>query len=100
MNMIEKITVTGIIGGSLLIGALMCSGKAHAGGTVLCFNSGSTIACSVRLGTNNFGQNLNWPKVSPEQREAWRARCKPAEHTDQYGVTRMQYAVKGCEYGP
>lgn len=34
-----------------------------------------------------------------ERHEKWLAFCKPVRNVDDFGVTRLSYAVKGCEYG-
>jgi hypothetical protein len=39
-------------------------------------------------------------EIARQQEDAkWEAFCKPAFHTDQYGVRRASYAKPGCEFG-
>lgn len=43
---------------------------------------------------------LRTPEEIKEEEERWVAYCKPTRgQPDQYGVVRMVYAHKGCEFG-
>jgi hypothetical protein len=73
-----------------------------------CVRSRGLFSCVEQWGSGgSFVKVIQVPGPRDEKEAAaaaerdrlWAARCRPASHTDAYGVNRLRYAAPGCEFG-
>lgn len=90
---------------ALAILALASVGSAHAGEVetgyrVDCYNNSYGHGCKY---SPVFSRSLTvTPEESAERDEriaAWESFCKPTPVEDKFGVTRLTYAHKNCDFG-
>jgi hypothetical protein len=58
-----------------------------------------TIGIPDQPQTRDPAQEAEDLKAKQEQIRKWEAFCKPSPTYDDYGVVRLVYAEKGCEFG-
>jgi hypothetical protein len=49
--------------------------------------------------SRDFAQEAEDNKARTERIKRWEDFCKPTRHYDEFGVVRLAYAQKGCEFG-
>lgn len=82
---------------------------AHAdgAGAVSCVGSHGSVACAAHWGprVDIHIRRYVGPRDEQLEKEAaarerrWATRCRPVLKEDAYGVSRYEYAARGCEFG-
>lgn len=84
----------------ILILAVAFGSKAKADGVAIMQSRGTTIVTPLGSANPHIMTIPSDLSVEAEERaRQWEVFCKPVTVEDRYGVSRLQYAHEGCEYG-
>lgn len=98
MSSIERAVTFMFFIAMMLMTILFGMQKANSSELIVeCYSTPYSIICRSDAREQRV---ITWREISSDERQSWQNRCKPTEWIDKYGVTRLKYAEKGCEYGP